>query len=160
MSQVSVEDGLRQRIQSSGAENEDFDALLKHNQNMQEKIAENMLLMTNTIKEHAMTANTIIRKDIGYLEKADKVIDNNEVKLKKEALKLGEHTKSTWRCWVWVMVAFVIAVFFSKNNIFASTYDSISVLTFILIFRHGALHESIKEKSRVMSWQLKNLGKL
>lgn len=107
-------DGVRQRLSNSNIQDEDLDAILKYNRNIQEKIAENMLSMTSNIKEQALVANAIIKKDIGALETSDKLTDINAVKLKKESLKLEEHTNSKWRCWVWLMIAFVLVVFFSK----------------------------------------------
>ena len=111
---------MRQRLfDSDGQDNQDLDALLKYNRNIQEKIAENMILMTRSMKDHALTANAIIKKDINTLEKSDKMTDHNSTKLKCESLKLEEHTKSSWRCWMWIMIAFVLVVFFSKyENIF------------------------------------------
>lgn len=104
---------LRHRQLTSNAPSEDLEAILKYNRNMQEKIAENMLSMTNNMKEHALAARAIIKKDIGLLEKSDKLTDINATKLKSESLKLEEHTKSNWRCWMWLMIAFVLVVFFS-----------------------------------------------
>lgn len=106
-------DGVRQRLSSSNIQDEDLDAILKYNRNIQEKIAENMLSMTSSMKEQALAANAIIKKDIGALETSDKLTDINAVKLKKESLKLEEHTNSKWRCWVWLMIAFVLVVFFN-----------------------------------------------
>ena len=96
---------------------DDLDAVLKYNRNMQENIANNMLLMTRSMREHATIASGIIRRDIRSLEKSNKLTDVNETSLKSESLKLEEHTKSNWRCWVWLMVAFVLVVFFSKSMI-------------------------------------------
>ncbi|XP_029665880.1 vesicle transport protein USE1-like isoform X2 [Formica exsecta] len=110
-------DGVRQRLSSSNIQDEDLDAILKYNRNIQEKIAENMLSMTSSMKEQALAANAIIKKDIGALETSDKLTDINAVKLKKESLKLEEHTNSKWRCWVWLMIAFVLVVFFSKVKV-------------------------------------------
>lgn len=95
-------------------QDDDLDALLKYNRNIQEKIAENMLSMASNIKEHALAANAIIKKDIGSLEKSGNLTETNMTKLKTESLKLQEHTTSHWRCWMWVMIAFVLVVFFSK----------------------------------------------
>ena len=110
----TLEDGIRQRLASTNIQDDDLDAFLKYNRNIQEKIAENMISMTSSMKEHALAANAIIKKDIGLLEKSDKLTDVNTVKLKTESLKLQEHTQSHWRCWMWVMIAFVLVVFFSK----------------------------------------------
>lgn len=107
------DDGVRQRMASGNMQDEDLDVLLKYNRNIQEKIAENMLSMTSSMKEHALAANAIIKKDIGSIEKSDKLTDVNAVKLKTESLKLEEHTRSTWRCWMWLMIAFVLVVFFN-----------------------------------------------
>lgn len=105
---------MRQRLSGSNIQDDDLDAILKYNRNIQEKIAENMLSMTSTMKEQALAASAIIRKDIGMLETSDKLTDVNAIKLKKESLKLEEHTSSKWRCWVWLMIAFVLVVFFSE----------------------------------------------
>lgn len=110
----TLEDGIRQRLTSTNMHDDDLGAILKYNRNIQEKIAENMLSMTSSIKEHALAANAIIKKDIGLLEKSDKLTDVNTSKLKTESLKLQEQTQSYWRCWMWVMIAFVLVVFFSK----------------------------------------------
>lgn len=107
-------DGVRQRLSSSNIQDDDLDAILKYNRNIQEKIAENMLSMASTMREHALVASAIIKKDINTLEKSDKLTDVNADKLKKESLKLEEHTNSKWRCWVWIMIAFVLVVFFSE----------------------------------------------
>ncbi|XP_054001174.1 vesicle transport protein USE1 [Hylaeus anthracinus] len=109
----SLEDGVRQRLSSTSMQDDDLDMLLKYNRNIQEKIAENMLSMTSSMKEHALAANAIIKKDISLLEKSDKLTDSNTAKLKTESLKLQEHTSSHWRCWMWVMIAFVLVVFFN-----------------------------------------------
>ncbi|XP_015584925.1 vesicle transport protein USE1 [Cephus cinctus] len=109
----STDDGLRQRSLISPTQDEDLDALLKYNRNIQEKIAENMLMMTSNMKEHALTASAIIKKDINSLEQSDKLTDVNATKLKTESLKLEEHTKSNWRCWVWLMVGLVLVIFFN-----------------------------------------------
>ncbi|KAG7203269.1 hypothetical protein KM043_010363 [Ampulex compressa] len=108
-----LEDGVRHRLSGANMQDEDLDVLLKYNRNIQEKIAENMLSMTSNMKEHALAASAIIKKDINSLEKSDKLTDINSTKLKTESLKLDEHTKSTWRCWMWLMIAFVLVVFFN-----------------------------------------------
>ncbi|XP_011311560.1 vesicle transport protein USE1 [Fopius arisanus] len=107
------QEGLRQRLANQPSQDEDLDAILKYNRNMQEKIAENMLMMTKNMKEHALTASAIIKSDISSLDKSDKLTETNAYKLNKESLRLEEHTKSTWRCWLWLMIAFVMIVFFN-----------------------------------------------
>lgn len=103
-----------QQSGNSTLNSDDLDAVIKYNRNMQENIANNILLMTRSMKEHATIASGIIRRDIKTLENSNKLTDGNQMSLKTESLKLTEHTKSNWRCWVWFMVAFVLIVFFSK----------------------------------------------
>ncbi|KAF7993817.1 hypothetical protein HCN44_011086 [Aphidius gifuensis] len=111
----SSKDGLKQRLLSpSSNQDDDLNSILKYNNDMQEKIAENMMMMTSSMKEHALTANAFITKDVNKLIKSDELTDKNTEKLKNETLRLEEHTKSQWRCWVWIMVVFVLTVFFSK----------------------------------------------
>lgn len=88
-------------------------AVLKHNSKMHENIANNILLLTCSMREHATIASGIIRRDIRTLENSNKLTEGNHLNLKSESLKLSEHTKSNWRCWVWIMVAFVLIVFFN-----------------------------------------------
>jgi SNARE protein 1 len=59
---VGTEDRLRQRKQKSTGE--DLDALLKYHHSMQEKIADDMLLLTRNLKEQSLLASSIVRKDI------------------------------------------------------------------------------------------------
>ncbi|XP_035732548.1 vesicle transport protein USE1-like [Vespa mandarinia] len=118
----SLEDGIRHRFPSASIQDEDLDALVKYNRNIQEKIAENMLSMTSSMKEHALAASAIIKRDISTLEKSEKLTNTNTGKLKTESLKLDEHTKSNWRCWVWLMIAFVLVVFFSKVKVVRALY--------------------------------------
>ncbi|XP_011879970.1 PREDICTED: vesicle transport protein USE1-like isoform X2 [Vollenhovia emeryi] len=109
-------DGVQHRLSSSNIQDDDLDAILKYNRNIQEKIAENMPSMTSTMKERALAASAIIKKHIGRLEMSDKLTDVNAVELKKESLKLEEHTNSKERWWDWwwdwfIMIAFVLGVF-------------------------------------------------
>ncbi|KAJ8664218.1 hypothetical protein QAD02_024467 [Eretmocerus hayati] len=87
--------GLRQRLLNSNVQDQDLDALLKYNRNVQEKIAENMILMTKSMKEHALTASAIMKNDVSTLERSDKLSDNNSSKVKNvRALKqhIAQHS--------------------------------------------------------------------
>lgn len=53
---------MRRRKQKSSGE--DLDALLKYHHSMQEKIAEDMLLLVQNLKEQSQLASSIIKKDI------------------------------------------------------------------------------------------------
>ncbi|XP_059060744.1 vesicle transport protein USE1 [Achroia grisella] len=48
---------------SNSSSQEDIDSILKYHQNMQEKVAENMVMLTKNLKEQSQIASTIIRGD-------------------------------------------------------------------------------------------------
>lgn len=48
---------------SNSSSQEDIDSIMKYHQNMQEKVAENMVLMTKSLKEQSQIAGKIIRGD-------------------------------------------------------------------------------------------------
>lgn len=48
---------------SNSSSQEDIDSLLKYHQNMQEKVAENMVMLTKSLKEQSQIASTIIKGD-------------------------------------------------------------------------------------------------
>lgn len=48
---------------SNSTSQEDIDTLLKYHQNMQEKVAENMVMLTKSLKEQSQIASTIIKRD-------------------------------------------------------------------------------------------------
>lgn len=58
-------DGIRKRIPTAAGQNAkvDMGQAMKYYGDMQEKIAEEMLMMTRSLKEQTETANTIIKKD-------------------------------------------------------------------------------------------------
>lgn len=58
-------DGIRKRIPTAVGQNAkvDMGQAMKYYGDMQEKIAEEMLMMTRSLKEQTETANTIIKKD-------------------------------------------------------------------------------------------------
>lgn len=64
------DDALRKRniikapnFTSNSSSQEDIDSLLKYHQNMQEKVAENMVMLTKSLKEQSQIASTIIKGD-------------------------------------------------------------------------------------------------
>lgn len=104
-----TEDRVRQRKQKSTGE--DLDALLKYHHSMQEKIADDMLLLTRNLKEQSQLASNIIRKDTETVEKSSNIADRNFSSLKVESEKLEKHSQRACKCWIWVMVAVVIIIF-------------------------------------------------
>lgn len=84
---------------------------MKYYSDTQEKIAENMLLLTQSLKEQTETANKIIRKDTDVVKRSAEISDKNLVSLTKEAGKLQDHSKNAFKCWMWIMIIFVMGVF-------------------------------------------------
>lgn len=100
-----------QNFTSTSSSQEDIDSILKYHQNMQEKVAENMVLLTKSLKEQSQIASTIIRGDTEALKKSSDLTDRNLMSLKKESEKLQEHSRSAWKCWLWIMLAVVMVIF-------------------------------------------------
>lgn len=96
---------------SNSTSQEDIDSLLKYHQNMQEKVAENMVMLTRSLKEQSQIASTIIKADTEALKKSSDLTDRNLMSLKKESDKLQEHSRSAWKCWLWIMLAVVMVIF-------------------------------------------------
>ncbi|KAJ0174144.1 hypothetical protein K1T71_010290 [Dendrolimus kikuchii] len=112
------DDALRKRniikarnFTSNSSSQEDIDSILKYHQNMQEKVAENMVLLTKSLKEQSQIASTIIRGDTEALKKSSDLTDRNLMSLKKESGRLQEHSRSAWKCWLWLMLAVVMVIF-------------------------------------------------
>lgn len=91
---------------TSGTDNE-----LGGTDDIQEKIAENMLLLAKSLKEQTETANKIIRRDTEAVQASSKMTEKNFGSLKKESDKLQEHSKRAWKCWMWLMIGIVMAIF-------------------------------------------------
>ncbi|XP_050538888.1 vesicle transport protein USE1 [Daktulosphaira vitifoliae] len=98
---------------SSNIESSDnLDELLKHHQNKQESVAEELMSITKSLREHSELAGKIIKKDIEVLEKSSKGMDDNFENLKREEQRLSEFVrKSSWRCWIWVLAVAMFAIF-------------------------------------------------
>ncbi|XP_038210961.1 vesicle transport protein USE1 isoform X2 [Zerene cesonia] len=96
---------------SNSSSQEDIDSLLKYHQNMQEKVAENMVLLTKSLKEQSQIASKIIKADTEALKKSSDLTDKNLMSLKVESERLQEHSRSAWKCWLWLMLAAVMVIF-------------------------------------------------
>ncbi|XP_037719455.1 vesicle transport protein USE1 isoform X1 [Drosophila subpulchrella] len=83
----------------------------KYYTNAQEKITEHMLSLTRNLKEQTETANRIIRRDTEVVSRSTGMADRNINSLGKEAEKLEQHSKKAYKCWLWLMIVFVIVTF-------------------------------------------------
>ncbi|KAL0279313.1 UNVERIFIED_CONTAM: hypothetical protein PYX00_000902 [Menopon gallinae] len=99
---------LRKNDKSSG---EDLDSLLRYQQSMREKVAEEMLIMARSLKEQSQLAGSIIKSDIQTIQKSTSIAEKNFSKLKLESARLEEHNKRACKCWLWTLMLIVIVIF-------------------------------------------------
>ncbi|XP_050432379.1 vesicle transport protein USE1 [Adelges cooleyi] len=92
--------------------NDNVDELLRHHQNKQESIAEELMSITKSLREHSELAGKIIKRDIEVLESSSKGMDSNFENLKREEQRLSDFVrKSSWRCWIWIIAVVMVAIF-------------------------------------------------
>lgn len=87
----------------------------KYYTNAQEKITDHMLSLTRNLKEQTETANKIIRRDTEVVSRSAGMADRNINSLGKEAEKLEQHSKKAYKCWLWLMIVFVIVTFIGES---------------------------------------------
>ncbi|XP_022198102.1 vesicle transport protein USE1 [Nilaparvata lugens] len=102
-------DGVRKR--QSATAGEDLDVLLKYHHSVQEKIADEMLVLARNMKEQSKLANVIIKNDTASVEKSSELAENNFSNLRKESERLQEHSRSSFKCWLWIMLIAVLVIF-------------------------------------------------
>lgn len=103
------DDSLRRRknLEDRGEQSE----AVKYIRDNQEKITEHMLSLTKNLKEQTETANKIIKKDTEMMSRSAGMTDRNISALNKETEKLEDHSRNAWKCWMWLMIVFVIVTF-------------------------------------------------
>ena len=95
-----------------GAPGLSLDKILSDQREQQEKIAEEMLLLTQNLKEQSSIAGSIIRKDTTKLEQSSAQADSNLEKLNIESKRVGEFSaRGNCRCWIWLMMVVVLFTF-------------------------------------------------
>lgn len=104
------EDTLRKRNPLKEGSGEQSEAV-KYIRDNQEKITEHMLSLTRNLKEQTETANKIIKKDTEMMSRSSGMTDRNINALNKETEKLEDHSRNAWKCWMWMMIVFVIVTF-------------------------------------------------
>lgn len=103
------DDSLRRRknLEDRGEQSE----AVKYIRDNQEKITEHMLSLTKNLKEQTETANKIIKKDTEMMSRSAGMTDRNISALNKETEKLEDHSRNALKCWMWLMIVFVIVTF-------------------------------------------------
>ncbi|XP_063696078.1 vesicle transport protein USE1 [Culicoides brevitarsis] len=105
----SENNGLRHRNVVGGDDN--LEQAVKHYSNIQEKLAEEMLLLTQNLKEQTQTANMIIKKDTEIVSRSSQMTEKNYDVLASESNKLQDHSKRAWKCWMLFFILLVIVIF-------------------------------------------------
>uniref|UniRef100_A0A8C1F7E3 Vesicle transport protein USE1 n=1 Tax=Cyprinus carpio carpio TaxID=630221 RepID=A0A8C1F7E3_CYPCA len=112
----SLETDLRHRKsvpvdeQQSAAE---LDAILQHHNNLQEKLADDMLNLARNLKNNTLAAQNIIKQDNQTLTQSMRQADMNFEKLKTESERLEQHAKKSVNWFLWLMLIVVSFTFIS-----------------------------------------------
>ncbi|EEC15053.1 vesicle transport protein USE1, putative [Ixodes scapularis] len=96
---------------AKGTAGEDFDAVLRYHNSMQEKIAEEMVSLAQNLKQNALLAGHIVKKDTETVQKNVLATDQNYQRLQDEQNRLEEHIRRSCSCWIWLMLGIVCIVF-------------------------------------------------
>ncbi|XP_065837228.1 vesicle transport protein USE1-like isoform X2 [Oscarella lobularis] len=99
---------IRQRRASK---QDDIAEVLKHHQEMQDQITEDMVGLARHMKERQLLARDIIRNDNAVLTETTKLTDKNYEGIKRETERVQEHTRKCCSCWIWMILFIVSAVF-------------------------------------------------
>ncbi|CAM9290691.1 unnamed protein product [Lampetra planeri] len=91
----------------------ELDAILQHQHNLQEKIAEDMLNLARNLKNNTLAAQNIIKQDNQTLSQSMRQADLNFEKLKTESERLEQHTKKSVNWVLWLMLILVSFIFIS-----------------------------------------------
>ena len=97
---------------SMGLQGVSLDKILAEHRDQQERVAEEMIKLTQSLKEQSQVAGTIIRGDTAKLEQSSAMAESNLGKLGVEAKRVGEFSaRGNCRCWIWLMMAIVVLTF-------------------------------------------------
>jgi len=89
-----------------------LDAILAEHKDQQERVAEEMIALTRSLKEQSAAAGNLIRKDTEKLGQTVEQVDNNLAKLGEETKRVGEFSaRGSCRCWIWLMMGLVVLTF-------------------------------------------------
>jgi len=95
-----------------GLQGVSLDKILADHRDQQEKVAEEMIKLTQDMKKQSEIAGTIIRGDTGMLEQSSMMAENNLDKLGVETKKVEEFSsRGNCRCWIWLMMGIVVLTF-------------------------------------------------
>ncbi|NXH34657.1 USE1 protein, partial [Myiagra hebetior] len=91
----------------------ELDAVLQHHQDMQEKLAEEMLSLARSLKNNTLAAQNVIKQDNQTLSHSLRMADQSFEKLKDESDRLEQHAKKSVDWLLWIMLIVVCFIFIS-----------------------------------------------
>ncbi|NXW91785.1 USE1 protein, partial [Alopecoenas beccarii] len=91
----------------------ELDAVLQHHQDVQEKLAEEMLSLARSLKNNTLAAQNVIKQDNQTLSHSLRMADQNFEKLKDESDRLEQHAKKSVNWLLWIMLIVVCFIFIS-----------------------------------------------
>ncbi|NXO02386.1 USE1 protein, partial [Rhinopomastus cyanomelas] len=91
----------------------ELDTVLQHHQDMQEKLAEEMLSLARSLKNNTLAAQNVIKQDNQTLSHSLRMADQNFEKLKDESDRLEQHAKKSVNWLLWIMLIVVCFIFIS-----------------------------------------------
>ncbi|KAG5276136.1 hypothetical protein AALO_G00128260 [Alosa alosa] len=91
----------------------ELDAILQHHNNLQEKLAEDMLNLARNLKNNTLAQQNIIKQDNQTLSHSMRQADVNFEKLKTESDRLEQHAKKSVNWFLWLMLILVSFTFIS-----------------------------------------------
>ncbi|KAM6218867.1 LOW QUALITY PROTEIN: vesicle transport protein USE1 [Rhynchocyon petersi] len=91
----------------------ELDLVLQRHQNLQEKLAEEMLGLARSLKTNTLAAQNVIKKDNQTLSHSLKMADQNLEKLKTESERLEQHAQKSVNWLLWAMLIVVCFIFIS-----------------------------------------------
>jgi len=89
-----------------------LDKILAEHRDEQERVAEEMIQLTRSLKEQSAAAGSMVKADSERLTQAADLAETNLSKLGVETARVGEFSaRGNCRCWIWLMMAIVILTF-------------------------------------------------
>jgi hypothetical protein len=120
----------------------DFETMMKDEQKTQEEITNDLLLLTQNLKEQSNAANMVVRKDIEALGKSNILAQENNDNLHIQTQKLQERSGFCGRFWVWLLVLLICFTFvgtislnFHRRYNCLSSNNSISISGMVVFMR-------------------------
>uniref|UniRef100_H2ZHE8 Vesicle transport protein USE1 n=1 Tax=Ciona savignyi TaxID=51511 RepID=H2ZHE8_CIOSA len=105
----ATSDDTTLRHRNIGTRNVDEE--VKHQQNVHENIAEEIISLTRNLRHNITVSGNIIRDDTKVIQQSVKKADSNISQLEHESNRLEAHLRKGTNWWLWISLAVVCATF-------------------------------------------------